>query len=156
RLLSFAQALEVRTARVLHGELQAVLHWQQLCGELLESITVGRLDVALGALADVVELGGGAYILLPVALGALIGLDQRLLQTLQLRQLGCALGQDALGFRSRRGWRGSWGVVGTHLRWPPKSGRKGLATGSVGRRPRGGGQRREFKAAPRSLAVMST
>src|SRR5689334_15043632 len=57
RLLPLPESAPLGPPGALHGCLQAVLHRQQLRGELLEAVAVGRLDVALGALAHVVELG---------------------------------------------------------------------------------------------------
>src|SRR5579862_3251861 len=88
RFLALLEAAGVRAPAVLDRQIQAVLHRQELRGELLQAVAVGGLDIALGAFAHVVELGHRAQVLLPVVLGALLGLSQRLLQALELDQLG--------------------------------------------------------------------
>src|SRR3984885_9785561 len=87
RLSTLLEAGRVGGRRVGDRELEAVLHRQQLPGELLQPPAVGRLDVALGALPDVLQLRHGAQVLLPVALGPFFGLGERLLQTLEFHQL---------------------------------------------------------------------
>ena len=63
------------------------------CDQLLDAVACGRFDVALRALAHVLEFGHGAQVLVPVILGALLGLGERLLQALELHELGRGLGQ---------------------------------------------------------------
>jgi len=119
RLLAFPQAAGIRPAGVLYGQLQAVPHRQELGRELLEPIAVGGFDIALSALADVVELGRRAQVLLPVVLGTLVRFHQQLLQALDLIQLGSGLGKDAGRLRSGGGWDAPRGVIRTHQVRPP-------------------------------------
>ncbi len=55
--LALCQRCRIRLAGVLDAQIQAVLHGQQLARKLLERVAMRLLNVALGALADVVELG---------------------------------------------------------------------------------------------------
>src|SRR6266436_5976677 len=100
-LLPLPQALRVRLIGVLHGQLQAVHHGQQLGREFLQAIAVGGLDVALRALAHVVELGDRTQILLPVVPGALLSRTERLLQALELDQLRGRFGQHGSRLAAR-------------------------------------------------------
>src|SRR5205814_2191798 len=94
-----------------------------------------RLDVALRTLAHVVELGDGAQVLLPVALGALFGFGQRLLQPLDILELRCRLRQHGRGLRRTAAPLAS-GLVGSHLaqnlRKIPKSAGACGGTGTPG------------------------
>ena len=57
------------------AEFQAVPHLEQFAGEAFDGIPAGGLDVALGPLADVVRLGDGAQVAVPVLVGLGTGLE---------------------------------------------------------------------------------
>ena len=67
---------------VLDRQLEAVPYGQQLLGKLFQAIPVGGLDIFRGPLPDVVQVRDSPQLLLPMALGALFGLGQSLLQAL--------------------------------------------------------------------------
>jgi len=60
-------------------------------GEPLEARARRVVDVALRALAQVLELGHGAQVLVPMGLGPLLGLGQLLLKLLEPRELSGGL-----------------------------------------------------------------
>ena len=84
-----------------------------------------------------------------------MGWFQRLLQSLDLHQLRCSLRQHRGGLR-RSALPVASGLVGSHLNLQksPRQPRRRLP--GAGEHPGVGDQRREFKAAPSSLAVSST
>ena len=120
--------------------------------KLLQAIAVGILDVALGALAHVFQFGHRAQVLLPVAPGALLGLRQRLLQRAR------APPAARPSRRLRRIRRTPLALVIRFVPFTTTGARRGLRAvlRPARKRPPGGFQRLEFKAAPSSLAVMST
>jgi hypothetical protein len=99
-----ASAPRIRASRVLDREVEAVLHRQQFLCEPLDAETVRLFDIALGALADVVELGDRTQVLVALLLAARLGIGEQRLEIVQRQTLARLGGGGRRGIRRvRRG-----------------------------------------------------
>src|SRR5262249_47472144 len=129
--------------------------------ELVDAVAMRGFDVLLRAAADVLRLGHGTQILVPVILGALLRGRECLLKALHLDELCRRLGQHCRGLGARGLIRVRAGLACVHAKHSPTDNDlKRFSSGRLG--PPGetagvlGLQRREFKAAPSNFAVRST
>ena len=104
--LPLGERRRIRASRVLDRKVEAVLHRQQFLCEPLDAETVRLFDIALGALADVVELGDRTQVLVALLLAARLGIGEQRLEIVQ-RQTLARLG-GGRGFSSRACCSGAW------------------------------------------------
>lgn len=67
----------IRPTRVLDREVEAVLHWQQFLCEAFDAKPMRLFDIALGALADVVEFSERAQMLVALLLATGLGIGEQ-------------------------------------------------------------------------------